>query len=129
MSATKTTIIAVLALVLTFTVGFVAGFAVHRVMGPPGPGHAAAPRMMLRHLDFRLGLTDAQSAQIEAILERRHQRISEIRDTTRPRMLAEINAANAEIEKVLTPEQREKFASMRLRLGHPGGRGRKGPPR
>ena len=129
MSATKTTIIAVLALVLTFTVGFVAGFAVHRVMGPPGPGHPAAPRMMLRHLDFRLGLTDAQRTQIEAILERRHERINEIRDTTRPRMLAEINAANAEIEKVLTPEQREKFASMRLRLGHPPGRGRRGPTR
>lgn len=128
MSGTKTTIIAVLVLVLTFTVGFVAGFAVHRVMGPPGPGHAGAPRMMLRHLDFRLDLTDAQRTQIESILERRHQRLAEIRDTTRPRMLAEINAANAEIEKVLTPEQREKFASMRLHLGHPRGRGRRGPP-
>lgn len=129
MSVTKTTIIAVLALVLTFTVGFVAGFAVHRFMGPPGPGHAGAPRMMLRHLDFRLDLTDAQRAQIETILDRRHRRINEIRETTRPRMLAEIDATNAEIEKVLTPEQREKFSSMRLRLGHPAGRGRRGPTR
>ena len=47
--------------------------------------------MMLRHLDLRLDLTDAQHAQIGRILEQRHAR-----------MRNELDATNAEIEKVLS---------------------------
>lgn len=118
MSATKTTLIATLVLVLTFAGGFMAGFAAHRHIGRRTP-HASA-RMMARHLDFRLGLTDEQRAKIEAILQRRHQRMAETWDGVRPRVRAEIDAANAEIAAVLTPEQREKFQSMKLHLGRRG---------
>ena len=62
-------------------------------------------RMMLRHLDLRLDLTDAQRAQVEQILERHHAQ-----------MRGQLDAANAEIERVLTPEQRARFARMRMRL-------------
>lgn len=120
MSATKTTLIAALALVLTFACGFLAGIAVHRVLWrergfpPPFP-----PHVVLNHLDRRLDLTDAQRKQIEVILERGHQRMEAIFADARPRVRQEIDATNAEIERVLTPQQREKFAKMRMRLGGP----------
>jgi Spy/CpxP family protein refolding chaperone len=106
LSATRTTVVAALALALTFGGGFLAGAFVHRaiVMGIHRPGPAAT-HMLLRHLDMRLDLTAAQRKQIEEILDRRHGR-----------MRAEIDAANAEIERVLTPEQRARFAKMRMRL-------------
>ena len=112
MSATRTTIIAALALVLTFAGGFLAGAFAHRavVTRLHRPPHAAT-RMMLRHLDLRLDLTDAQHAQVEEILNRHHAR-----------MRGEIEAANAEVERLLTPEQRRRFAKMRMRLGHPPGK-------
>ena len=118
MSATKTTLIAVLALVLTFVSGMVVGVAMHRVWlrDRQVPRHAAT--MMARHLDLRLDLTDAQRAQVESILLRRHARIDEVWSGARPRVRAEIDAANAEIARVLTPEQREKFETMKMRMGH-----------
>ena len=113
MSATKTAILAVLVLVMTFGAGVVGGAAAHHVLAlrPPGPGPELVPRAMIRQLDRRLDLNDAQRAQIEAIVMRRHER-----------MRAEIETTNDEIAKVLTPEQREKFAKIRLRMHRPHGR-------
>ncbi|HUR81854.1 MAG TPA: hypothetical protein VM733_13900 [Thermoanaerobaculia bacterium] len=107
MSATKTTLVAVLALVLTFGAGFVSGVFTHRFMllhhGPE-----PALRMMLHHLDMRLDLTDAQRAEVEKILAKHHERL-----------VIELDEANAEIDRILTPEQRARFATMRMRLhGH-----------
>jgi Spy/CpxP family protein refolding chaperone len=112
LSATRTTLVAALALVLTFAGGFLAGAFAHRAIVTRL--HHAAPaatRMMLRHLDLRLDLTDAQHAQVEKILDRHHAHIR-----------GEIDGANAEIERILTPEQRRRFAKMRMHLGHPPGR-------
>ena len=113
MSATRTTILAALVLLLTFGAGLVGGAAAHHVlaMRRPGPPPELVPRAMIRQLDRRLDLTDAQRTQIEAIVMRRHQR-----------MRAEIETTNDEIAKVLTPEQRVKFAQIRLRMHRPHGR-------
>ena len=104
MSATKTSIVAALVLVLTFGAGFMAGAFAHRAMlfrhGPE-----PAMRMMIHHLDMRLDLTDAQRAEIEKILARHHEAL-----------VTELDKANVEIERVLTPEQRARFAKMRMRL-------------
>lgn len=112
MSATRTTVVAVLVLALTFGAGLVVGFGVgrfaHFARGGRGQMPELAARMMLNRLDHHLDLTDAQETQIRAIFERRHDRMRE-----------EIATTNAEIEKVLTPEQRERFKKMRMHLaGH-----------
>ena len=129
MSATKTTVVAVLVLVLTFTAGFVAGVAVHRVLQRERhvPRHAAT--MMAGHLDRRLDLTDQQRAQVEAILVRRHARINEMWSGMHPRVNAEVEATNAEIAKVLTPEQRAKFETLKMRMRHRRGTGQTAPTR
>lgn len=104
LSATRTTIVALLALVLTFAGGFMAGAFVHRALTMRMHSPRAA-QMMLHHLDLRLDLTDAQRAQIGEILERHQTQI-----------LGQLAAANVEIERVLTPEQRRRYAKMRMRL-------------
>lgn len=115
MSAARTTVIAVIVLAVTFITGLVAGFAIgrfaHFPRGEGGPMPEIAATMMLNRLDHHLDLTDTQEKQIRTIFERRHSR-----------MAAEIASTNAEIERVLTPDQREKFKKMRMHL-----RGRRPP--
>jgi Spy/CpxP family protein refolding chaperone len=126
LSATKTTFFAALVLVLTFAGGVLAGAFGHRALMmrthrmPP-----MATRAIIHHLDRRLDLTDAQRTKIEQILETHHRRIYALTRSVRPRVHAELEAANAEIAAVLTPEQRREFARIRMHLG-PGHRG--GPP-
>ncbi len=119
MSRTKTVVIAVAVLVLTFTAGAAVGaFGAHMVILHGGPGAERFPRAMVNRLDHRLDLTDAQRAQVEAIIKRRHAHIDAMWDGVRPQVRAEIERTNQEIERVLTPEQRKRFKRMRMRMGH-----------
>jgi len=117
LSATKTTVVAAFALVLTFVAGVFAGAVAHHVFGPRFHRPRPMQSMMVRHLDLRLNLTAAQRTQIERILEQRHARMRD-----------EIDAVNADIERVLTPEQRKIFATMRMRPGRGMGPMHGGPP-
>ena len=131
-SQTKTIVIAALALVVTFIAGFIVGAVVDRFLTMHRPGFRRPPAMvadaMLERLDNRLDLTDQQRVQIESILEKRHERIHSLQESIHPKVQAEIQQTNAEIERVLTPEQREKFQKLKMRM-HPRGKGRKGPTR
>ena len=111
MSLTKTTGIAIIVVVLTFLAGMAAGvFTSHMMILHGGHGAERFPRALVNRLDRRLDLTDAQRAQVAKIIRMRHARIAaEVQE--------EIDRANAEIEQVLTPEQREKFRRMRMRIG------------
>jgi len=118
-SATKTTIVAILVVVLTFTAGVVVGVFTSHVMILRG-GHGAEmfpTRALVNRLDRRLDLSDAQRAQVEEIIRRRHARIAELRTGMTPRIHAEVQAANDEITRVLTPEQRKKFERLKFHLG------------
>lgn len=134
-STTKTVLVATLVLVVTFAAGFVTGAAADRWMmhrrGPHRPPRFV-PHLMLHRLDRHLDLDQRQETEIRRILERRHQRIAAQWEVMRPRIDAEIQQTNSEIERLLTPAQREKFQDLRLRLGphmHRGGKGRKEPTR
>lgn len=116
-SSSKTVVIASIVVIVTFVAGLFAGIFVdrvwmHRMRGPHPPRFAS--RMMVDRLDRHLDLTDAQRVKIEQIIAQHHRSIG-----------AEIETANAEIERVLTPEQRLKFAKMRMHLGHREGKGRR----
>jgi Spy/CpxP family protein refolding chaperone len=119
-SATKTTIVAILVVVLTFSAGMVAGIFTSHVMILRGlHGAPSFPtRALVNRLDRRLDLSDAQRAQVEEIIRRRHERIDEIWLSIHPRVHAEVQAANAEIARVLNPEQRAKFEKMKFHLGN-----------
>lgn len=119
MSATKTTIVAILVVLLTFTAGVMVGvFASHMMILRGGHGASLFPTTaMVNRLDRRLDLTDAQRAQVEQIIRRHHARIDGMWDDLRPRMHAEIDKANAEISAILTPEQRAKFERLKFHVG------------
>ena len=133
LSNTKTIIIASIIVLVTFVAGAFTGIFVDHLLlrghrlGPRA--HRAAAHVMLSRLDRHLDLTDDQEKKIDEILRRRHDRITEMWEGVRPQVSKEIEATNAEIERLLTPEQREKFAKLRMRLGHREGRGRRGPTR
>lgn len=127
----------VIALVATFLIGASLGlmggifFAMHqrpfhaewRAGGAfrPGPGREpgllgrVVDRRVLRHvavmprLREALDLTDAQAAEIEPLIEATHRTMGEARDSLRAR-----------IERVLTPEQRERWRRLEERRGFPG---------
>lgn len=128
MSVSKTAIIAAIVIALAFVAGFAAGVVADRVLlirrPLPGP-HPLAVHAMAARLDHHLDLTDEQRRKIEAILERRHQEMNKVWAERRQEMHKEIEETNAEIARVLTPEQREKFEEMKMRLGPPHGEGRR----
>ena len=119
MSATKTTIVAILVVVLTFTAGAMVGvFASHMMILRGAHGAPFFPTTaMVNRLDRRLDLTDAQRAQVEQIIRRRHANIDKLWSDMRPRMRTEIEQTNAEISRILTPEQRKKFDQLKFHLG------------
>jgi Spy/CpxP family protein refolding chaperone len=67
------------------------------------------PAAMLPRLREALDLTDAQVAKIEPILEEAHQSMGATRDSLRAR-----------IDRVLSPEQRERWRRLEARRGFPG---------
>jgi hypothetical protein len=118
----------VLALVATFLIGASLGlmggivFATYHHRGPElfhegrppggleGPGRRPmGPAAMLPRLREALDLTDAQVAKIEPILEEAHQNMGATRDSLRAR-----------IDRVLSPEQRERWRRLEARRGFPG---------
>ncbi|HJQ38316.1 MAG TPA: hypothetical protein VKB93_14360 [Thermoanaerobaculia bacterium] len=129
----KTIAIAAVVLVITFLSGAAAGFLVAHLgmwRRGPFPGRSRhVPQMLVRHLSRSLDLTDDQRKKVDAIVMRHHARIAQLQDSTRPQVMLELDAANREIEALLTPEQRQKFAKLRMRLGHREGRARRGSTR
>ena len=79
------------------------------------------PHRIVDRLDRELHLTPLQKSEIQRILDAHHQRMHDIMNNLRPQMRQEIEAGNAEIEKVLTPQQREQFQHLKMRM--PPGRG------
>lgn len=90
------------------------------------------PGERLEMLRERLGLTDAQVAQLKEILAAEREEIAAKRkelgkDADRAAMREAMQAIREKyrpkIEAVLTPEQREKFAQIREKMQERGGQG------
>ena len=117
MSPTKTRLVATTVVVLAFVAGMAVGvFGAHMHILFGGAGAEYFPRAMVNRLDRRLDLSDAQRKKVEEIIYRRHRNIDAMWDGVRPKVRAEIEAANDEIARVLTPEQRAQFEKMRMRM-------------
>ena len=77
---------------------------------------------MVERLDRELHLSAPQKAQITTILQERKKRIDALMSGVRPQVRQEIDATEAEIAKLLTPEQRKKFEELQLRMKKRRGR-------
>jgi len=116
-SSTKAALLVLVAFVAGLFVG-VAGdrFALIRG-GRLFPRHAAdfAAGHLVDRLDRELHLTAAQRTRIQSVIDRHHARIENVWNDVRPQIRHEIDATTAEIETVLTPEQRVRFRELRAR--------------
>jgi Spy/CpxP family protein refolding chaperone len=114
--------VATLILLGCFAVGVIVGGAGDRFLllrqGRLMPRGAAdfVSRHVVDRLDHELKLSAAQRQQIVGILERRHGKVTAIWEGVRPQVRAEVNATTVEINAVLTPEQRVKFAKIRANV-------------
>ena len=79
------------------------------------PHHPPRLGLLVEHLDRELHFTPQQKQAVTQVIERHRQRIEAISASVRPQMRAELDATNAEIEKLLTPEQRTKFQQLQQR--------------
>lgn len=123
---------------MVFASGTATGLLLHRVLEPlawadapgrppRGPGHRPppSPADLVARMSDDLGLSPDQRAQLQAILEARRGKLDAIEQEIRARFDQEHRELNAEISRILTPEQQKKFEQFQQRM-RPRGRGR--PP-
>jgi Spy/CpxP family protein refolding chaperone len=142
MSDSRTRIWFSLFVLAVFCVGLATGLLIGRRMGepppprrgpgfangpmgpPPGPG-GLPPGRLLDRLERDLDLTAEQKATLEPILNARRKRLEDVHESVVARAEQEQRELQAEIRKVLTPEQQKRFD----RWLQDAPRGRRGPPR
>jgi Spy/CpxP family protein refolding chaperone len=111
---------------VVFVTGLAAGLLIDRSLGPAWPGtrpprFAGGPGPMGRfpgppppgflvdRLAQDLSLTADQRAKVEKIFEGRRERLGEFQSQVRARYEQEQRELRAEVEKLLTPDQRQRF--------------------
>jgi hypothetical protein len=124
-SPSKTRNTAVFLIFIAFIAGLFVGISADRFyllrtrQWFPHHGSEFAAQRLVERLDYQLRLSPAQKTEVQRIVERHRDRIENIMNGVRPQLHQEIETASAEIEKVLTQEQREKFRTMPIRLHGP----------
>ena len=79
-----------------------------------GAPNADSARMRVRaEFARQLHLTPDQQTRIDTIMQRRTAVLDSIRKATMPQIRSLIGATQAQIDSVLTPEQRDKFQRLR----------------
>ncbi len=126
--------VAALLIVAALIAGIVVGVAGDRAYllytrrMAPHPPRFLSDRLV-EHLDHELQFTPQQRDAVKQIIEHHRQRIQAISDGIRPQMRQELDATNAEIEKVLNPDQQKKFRELSSRMHrHRGMRPAPPPP-
>ena len=125
-SNTRTT--AFVVVIIAFVAGLFVGIAGDRLYFHrrfPGP-RDFGPGRIVERLNRELHLTPDQKSQVQKIVDSHRTRIESIMGPVRPEIRKELDATNAEIEKVLTPDQRAEFEKMLKRM--PGRRGMSAQP-
>ena len=120
-SNTRTAAVAVV--VVAFIAGILVGVAGDHLYpiksGRLAPRHTSrfASDRMAERLTKELDLSPQQKTQVQQIIERHRAKIDATMASVRPQVRQELDATNAEIETVLTPDQKTKFANLRMRIG------------
>ncbi len=127
---------------VTLLAGILVGIGLDRAffrpshMGPRygdfgrGANADSARQRMRAEFARQLHLTPDQAARIDTIMQRRTAALDSIRKETGPRIRALVGATRAQIDSVLTPEQRDQFRSLQHRHSRrfPRDSGSRGPP-
>ncbi len=120
--SSKTKTIAAVVVVLAFIAGLLIGIVGDRLWMFRIRDHVFGrmrgnmTSFIVNRLDRELDLNDQQKTEITRIVESHRQHIEAISAGVRPQIRRELDESNAEIEKVLTPDQRSKFEKMKIML-------------
>ena len=115
---------AALLLILALVAGMILGIALDRVylfrtrQLIPRRGAQFMGERMVNRLDRHLELSDQQEQQVRAIVLEHVGRIEQSWRQIEPAVRSEIAKTDAEIERVLNPEQKKKFGELRRRWRH-----------
>jgi hypothetical protein len=111
-------------IVMSLLTGVIVGVAVDRRMllhRPDGPFFLARGGYSGRHvtmaperLKAELGLSPAQTASVDSIMRHRMGQRDSVMAHTWPVMRQLLDSTRADIESVLTPDQRAKFEQLRM---------------
>jgi Spy/CpxP family protein refolding chaperone len=105
-------------------VGAILGFSADRVLGTRPPETTAARRQAMYE---DLQLTTAQRAAMDSLLDQRHCQISRTLATVEPRLDSIRASARAQMDRLLTPDQRTRLEARRAKWRKDkDGRGRHG---
>ena len=116
-----------IAAMIIFVLGFAAGIAalnVYRGVVRGGGG----PRDRFEQMAERLNLNADQKTKVQQILGDTREQLRALHRESEPRVNEIRGQADARLQEVLTPEQWQKFQTMRSEMrGRRGGRGPRGP--
>jgi len=135
-------LLVVLMLVALFGAGMVAGVTLDRLvlhhrhgpfagMGPSGaPGRGSPEERAARRADMHrrladrmsreLGLSPEQRQQLDAMLPRHEAAFDSLRAEMDVRLRTLLDSTGAEVERILTPDQKTKWEAVRRRFREPG---------
>ena len=107
---------------VAFIAGLFAGIAgdrlyFHRMF--PGRRDFGSAHIVDR-LNRELHFSSQQKTEVQQIFDRHRVRIDALMSGVRPQIRQELDATNAEIDKILTPDQRATFAKIRMRMQRRG---------
>lgn len=111
-----------IAALIIFVLGFAAGILALNVYR--GLARNATPRDRFEQLAERLDLNAEQKTKVQQILGDSREQLRALRRESEPRVNEIRSQADARLQEVLTPEQWQKFQTMRHEMrGRRGGRG------
>ena len=78
--------------------------------------HGSMKEHMMKRFSSELHLTPEQQAKVSGIFDAKHPQMIALQAEMKPKFEALRNATQAEIRKVLTPDQLQDFAQMNARM-------------
>lgn len=106
----RTRLVGFTLIAVVFLVGSMTGAAMDRVISTQATSREAkGQEERTTHIIDQVEMTDEQRARIDAILERRSERMSATWAEIAPRLDAITDSARAEIMQTLTPEQQAEY--------------------
>ena len=118
-----------IAALVVFVLGFTAGALAFNGYQRWSRGNTESRQNRFEKMLDSLQLTSDQRTQVHQILDDTRNQIRSLRQETEPRFEEIRRQADERLQKVMTPEQWQKFQQSRNEIRQRGRRGRGGEPR